>query len=189
MPHFWWNGIKNSIWSPPVQPNISGNGISSIAPSWPKHIPAKRQTIADLGSGAGFPGNGGLAIMNPSKELTLIESTGKKANFLRLVAEDLGLNLAVENCRVETLSSQKFNVITARAMAPLLDLINLSKPLMKKDTLFLFPKGQNADKELTESKKYWTFDCEKIPSISDPSGSVLIVKNLKQKNAASHKRR
>ena len=98
-------------------------------------------------------------------------------------------NVNVNNGRVEAIENQRFDVITARAMAPLNELLKLSKSLMKKDSICLFLKGKNTDMELTESKKYWTFDCEKIPSLSDSSGNVLILKNLKPKNAAPHKRR
>ncbi|MFY9288254.1 MAG: 16S rRNA (guanine(527)-N(7))-methyltransferase RsmG [Alphaproteobacteria bacterium] len=148
-----------------------------------KHIPEGAQNIADMGSGAGFPGLV-LSIMGAPK-IHLIESTGKKANFLRAVIEDLKLDAEVHQERAESIKNLKADVITARAMASLLDLLNLSNNLRNKHSFCLFPKGQNADAELTESAKYWRFDHEKIQSISDPSGSVLILKDIK--NAAPRK--
>jgi 16S rRNA (guanine527-N7)-methyltransferase len=142
-----------------------------------KFIPDTVRTVADLGSGAGFPGLV-LSIMGAQKTY-LIESTGKKANFLRAVIEELKLNAVVHQERVENLENFKVDIVTARALAPLKDILKLSKPLMKKDSICLFLKGKNAPVELTESAKYWKFDCETVPSISDSSGSVLIIKNIR----------
>lgn len=147
-----------------------------------KFIPAKAGNIADLGSGAGFPGLV-LAIMG-APQVDLIESTGKKADFLRIVADELKLNASVHQSRIEDIRGFRADVITARAVAPLKELIVLANPLMKKDSLCLFLKGRNADAELTESAKYWRFACEKHTSISDPSGSVLILTDLKFKHAS-----
>jgi len=141
-----------------------------------RFIPEKAKTIADLGSGAGFPGIV-LSIMGTS-EIHLIESIGKKAVFLREVVKELTLNAIVHQARAESISDTKFDVITARALKPLPELLVLSKPLMKKDSLAIFLKGQSVDGELTEARKYWKFDCEMFHSLSDPSGRVLKIKNL-----------
>jgi 16S rRNA (guanine527-N7)-methyltransferase len=144
-----------------------------------KFIPETARSIGDLGSGAGFPGLV-LSIMGAPKT-HLIESTGKKANFLRAVVEELKLNAVVQQERVENIKNFRFDVITARAVAPLHELLKLSKPLMHKDSVCLFLKGKNAAAELTESAKYWKFTCETVPSLSDHSGSVLIIKNVRPK--------
>jgi 16S rRNA (guanine527-N7)-methyltransferase len=151
------------------------------------HIQPKTAVVADLGSGAGFPGLV-LSILGICN-VHLIESTGKKAGFLQLVNKELGLKATIHSRRIEEMKNFRADVITARAIAPLPELLKLSMPLIKKDSLCLFLKGQNVDRELTDSKKYWTFDSEKIPSLSDASGNVLIIRHLRSKNAAPHNRR
>lgn len=152
-----------------------------------RFIPESTTSIVDIGAGAGFPGLV-LAILGAPK-ITLIESVGKKAKFLQAVIDDLKLNAVVRNERAEQIKDLKVDVITARACASLNELLKISKSLAHKDTLFIFPKGQNADAELTESAKYWTFEHLKIPSLSDNSGSVLILRNVKSKHAAPRKHR
>lgn len=149
-------------------------------------IPVKAEIIADMGSGAGFPGLV-LSIMGV-KNVHLIEATGKKANFLREVIQELKLDAVVHQERVENLKTLKADVITARALSPLPDLLKLAHRLSKEGSLCLFLKGQNADVELTESAKHWTFECDKLASISDDSGCVLILRDLKYKHALSLKK-
>jgi 16S rRNA (guanine527-N7)-methyltransferase len=142
-----------------------------------KYIPASAKTLADMGSGAGFPGLV-LSIMG-MPEVHLVESIGKKAAFLQAVIDELGLNTTVHLSRVEALRDLHVDIITARALKPLPELLSLAKPLTRNDSFCLFLKGQHADAELTEARKYWTFACEKTPSLSDPSGSVLKISHLK----------
>jgi len=150
-------------------------------------MPKSAKNTADMGSGAGFPGLV-LSIMG-APHVILIEATGKKANFLREVIQELKLDATVLQQRVEETKTLKADVITARALSPLPDLLKLANRLTKEDSLCLFLKGKNADAELTESKKHWTFECDKLPSLSDNTGSVLILRDLKYKHVPSLKRR
>ena len=143
-----------------------------------KFIPDTARSVFDLGSGAGFPGLV-LAILG-APGVHLIESVGKKANFLRLVAGELGLNARVHQERIEEIRDLRADVITARALKPLSELLSLTKPLMHKGSICLFPKGQHVDAELTEAQKYWTFACEKHSSFSDRTGTVLKITDLKE---------
>jgi 16S rRNA (guanine527-N7)-methyltransferase len=141
-----------------------------------RHIPADARKLADLGSGAGLPGII-LSIMG-AHEVHLIESIGKKANFLRMVAEELGLNVKVHQERIEDLpQALKFDVVTARALKSLTELLDYARPLMRTEAICVFLKGQNLAAELTETRKYWKFGSETIKSLSDPSGSVLIIRD------------
>ena len=151
-----------------------------------RFIPDTARVIADIGSGAGFPGLV-LSIMG-IKKVHLIDGTGKKANFLRAVVDDLKLDAIVHQERAENMGDLKADVITARALAPLPELLGFSNALIRKGTICLYLKGQNVDAELTESAKYWTFSHEKFASISDPSGSVLILKDVKIHYAAARKK-
>jgi 16S rRNA (guanine527-N7)-methyltransferase len=147
-----------------------------------KFIPADCNTIADLGSGAGFPGLA-LSIMS-NFEIHLIESIGKKAEFLRAAIAELGLAAILHHQRIESLHNIKFDAVTARALKPLPQLLKLSKPLIKKNSLCLFLKGKQVDAELTESARYWRFDSEIFPSLSDPSGRVLKITHLQPKGGS-----
>ena len=168
LPHIWSRHFLDSAQLLPL--------IKSYSPNL---------SLADLGSGAGFPGLI-LNILGIAKT-HLIESTGKKADFLQTVISELKLDAIVHKCRIEDLEEFRVDIITARALAPLKELLPLVAPLIHKNSLCLFLKGKTVDLELTEAKKYWMFDCEKTQSLSDASGSVLAIRNLKN-NAAIHRK-
>ena len=140
-------------------------------------IPPGTRNLADLGSGAGFPGLV-LAAMRPEIAVTLHESTGKKCAFLTAAAEGMGLKLAVQNTRIEALPPKAFDVVTARALAPLPLLLSYAKPLTGPNSVCLFLKGQNAGSELTEAHKSWNMETSQVPSKTDPSGAILVVRKL-----------
>lgn len=150
-------------------------------------IPSGARILVDMGSGAGFPGLV-LSILGVP-EVHLIESTGKKANFLRHVAQELGLNVTVHQERIEAVRGIKADVVTARALTALPDLLSLAAPFFKKDTVALFLKGEKAEAELTQAAKYWTFGLEKTPSLTSPSGVVLQIRDLKVLRKHVSKRR
>jgi 16S rRNA (guanine527-N7)-methyltransferase len=111
--------------------------------------------IADVGSGAGFPGLC-LAIIRDDLQVTLIEPTTKRCVFLQSVIDELGLtNVEVLNQRAEELIQlrETFDVVTARAVAQLSILLELCVPLIKVDGLMIAMKGQKALEELTEAQK------------------------------------
>lgn len=142
-----------------------------------KYLPENKVlTIADMGSGAGFPGLV-ISIMSRHK-VHLIESTGKKASFLQAVISELGLDAIVHNKRIEDIGNLRADVVTARALKALPELLALTKQLIKKDSFCVFLKGQNLDAELTAACKCWKFSYDRFSSLSDRSGNVLIVKNL-----------
>jgi 16S rRNA (guanine527-N7)-methyltransferase len=109
-------------------------------------VPALREarTIADLGSGGGFPGLV-LAAILPQARVTLVESVGKKCKFLRRAADDIGLrNVDVVNARAEAwhdgLGTQ--DVVTARALAPLNVIVEYAAPLLDEGGTFIAWKGR-----------------------------------------------
>jgi 16S rRNA (guanine527-N7)-methyltransferase len=150
-------------------------------------IPKDARNLADMGSGAGFPGLV-LSIMG-MPDVHLIESIGKKAEFLRTVIRELNLDAQVHQERIENMHGLRVDVVTARALKPLPELLALAKHLVKKDSTALFLKGQSLEDELTESARSWKFGCKKVPSISDRSGVVLIVRNIQPTHAESRRKR
>lgn len=140
------------------------------------HIPDNADPVYDLGSGAGLPGLV-LAILGKSG-VHLVESDQRKARFLSEVARILELDATIHAQRIETLPPNSAAVITARALAPLPRLIELTFPLLRTNSLCLFLKGQSTSDELTEASKCWRMSIDLVPSRSDPSASILKLRDI-----------
>ncbi len=159
----------------------------SMADVWRRHvwdsaqlaplIPPNASTLVDLGSGAGFPGLV-LALLRDRLQVTLYEATAKKCRFLEEVAARLGLSVEVRNQRIEDAGRQVFDIVTARACAPLERLLSYAQHFAGADTVCLFLKGQTVGSELTQARKSWRVKVTSIPSLTDPSGVVLEVREL-----------
>lgn len=107
--------------------------------------------IADLGTGAGFPGIV-LAIFNPEKEIYLIEPLKKRCNFLEIVINKLHLNnVVILNKRIEEVD-ERFDVIVSRAVAKLNILLELAIPFIRKNGFFIALKGSNGYEEIKLSQ-------------------------------------
>ena len=134
-------------------PDDLRNEIASVA-SLPRN---DKIDVLDIGSGGGFPAIP-LAIMKPKWKFTLCESIKKKANFLEYLVKELNLtNVEIINARVETLRAtslhkNKFDFITARAVARLDVLIKYSLPLLKKGGYLLAYKAKDIDEEIKKCK-------------------------------------
>ena len=144
------------------------------------HIPSDIEALADMGSGAGFPGLV-LAILG-IPHVHLIESDTRKCVFLAEAARAAGLtpgeNPTIHRARLEDLTNLKVDVVTARACAPLAQLLTYAEPFLRPDSFCLFLKGGRVDEELTEAAKTWRMRVERIPSLSDPSGTILRMRQV-----------
>lgn len=136
------------------------------------------KTLADLGSGAGFPGLILALLLNGRVKVTLYEATGKKCMFLRAAAERMDLNVAIEQVRLEQAAARCFDVVTARALAPLPKLLGYAQKFVTPNTVCLFPKGRNVALELTEAHKCWNMSLSQIPSLTDPSAMILELRQV-----------
>jgi 16S rRNA (guanine527-N7)-methyltransferase len=134
-------------------------------------IPPGARVLVDFGSGAGFPGLV-LAILGVS-EVHLIESDQRKSTFLREVARATGTPITVHAKRIEQVAPFPADVVSARALAPLADLLGFVAPFLHSDSLCLFPKGQMAEDELTAASKIWNMNVDRIQSVTDPSATIL----------------
>lgn len=160
---------------------------STLPDLWSRHfwdsaqlaplIPGAAHSLADLGSGAGFPGLV-LAALRPDLAVTLHEATTKKCAFLQFAAERMGIPVTVQNARLEDLPPSRFDVITARALAPLLQLLGYAQNFAGPNSVCLFLKGQNVGVELTEAHKYWNIKTSQVPSQTDPSAAIVVVREL-----------
>ena len=109
------------------------------------------EKIADLGTGAGFPGIV-LAIFNPNKKIYLIEPLKKRCNFLEIVINKLHLtNVVILNKRIEEIN-EEFDIIVSRAVAKLNILLELAIPFIKKNGYFIALKGSNGYEEINISQ-------------------------------------
>lgn len=144
-----------------------------------EHLPS-RARVTDLGSGAGLPA-AVLAIARPDLIVTAVEADGRKSTFIRHVATELGLdNLTVLTTRIEELSFDSVDVLTARALAPLLDLLpHLQRATLHNRGAFgLFFKGRRFAEEIAEAQERYRFSCEALVSITEPEARLLRVEML-----------
>ncbi|MEI9990455.1 MAG: 16S rRNA (guanine(527)-N(7))-methyltransferase RsmG [Rhizomicrobium sp.] len=151
------------------------------------YIPASAKTLADLGSGAGFPGLVLAELLRGKVKVSLFESTGKKAEFLKAAADRIGLDIEVRNERIESAQAAPFDVVTARALAPLGKLLGYAQHLAGKRTVCLFLKGQSLASELTEARKSWRMKALQHQSATDPSGVILEVRELEHVQSKSRR--
>ena len=138
------------------------------------HLPAG--PVLDLGSGAGFPGLV-LAILGHGP-VHLVESDQRKCAFLREAARLTGAEVVIHSQRIEGLQNFSVAAVTARALASVAKLLEWAEPFLEPDTQCLFLKGQRCDEELTEAAKQWHITIERIPSLSDPSGLILHLREV-----------
>ena len=168
------------------QPAINLVGTATLADPWRRHfldcaqlaahLPPAAAGIADLGSGAGFPGMV-LALLGVSG-VQLIESDHRKAQFLREVARATGASVAIHAERIERLRAWPADVVTARALAPLPRLLELAARFLSADSVCLFLKGRSVAHELTEARGSWHMVAETSPSLCQADGVVLRVREV-----------
>ncbi len=143
-------------------------------------LPAHTESVLDLGSGGGFPG---LALAIGAKHrggihITMTESAGKKANFLRTVIRELSLPATVHAGRIEDMPPEHYTIITARAFAPLPKLLTYARGFWGPGTKAILLKGQNAEAEINDAHRQWTFDHISQISRSDPAARILTISSL-----------
>lgn len=153
------------------------------------HVPPHVRRWVDLGSGGGFPGLVIAAALaeREGARVALVESDTRKAAFLREAARRAELPAEVHARRIEQVAealAPGTEVVSARALAPLPKLLELSAPFLAAGALGVFPKGRDAERELTEAAKGWTLDFDLHPSLSDPHGRILVVKGARRGTAA-----
>ena len=165
---------------------------SSVPDIWTRHIsdsaqlyqlaPKDWRVWADLGSGGGLPGLviAILGVECPTREVVLVESDARKSAFLRTAIRETGVNARVVQSRIEILAPLAADVLSARALASLTDLLAYTQRHLSAGGVAFFPKGQKAQLELDEALERWTFACEKHPSKTDASGVILSIGDVKR---------
>lgn len=169
-----------------VQNLISASTLDNL---WQRHIadsaqlvrysPASTSTWVDIGSGAGLPGIVLGALLE--KPITLVEPRRLRAVFLQHVSDRLQLGATVSCGKVERFVG-RFDVITARAVAPLGRLLAMANHLAHTDTLWVLPKGRKAKSELAEAERSWHYDVRSEQSRTDPESEILLLSNVRAKS-------
>ena len=146
-----------------------------------RFMPDVNVRLVDMGSGAGFPGLV-LSLLGVA-ETHLIESDIRKATFLREVSRETKAAAKIHDMRVEDVKIDKIDVFTARALAPLKDLLGHMHRLSTAGhpAYGLFMKGMQYQEELDKAAKQWSFDVELYPSLTDLSSKVIKISNLIKK--------
>lgn len=167
---------------------ISANTQSDI---WDRHVvdslqiyrlaPPDYDLWLDIGSGGGFPGIVAAIVGKQQAEQArfhFVESDQRKATFLRTAIRELGLNAIVSADRIENIGSQQADVVSARALGSLSMLMPLIFAQMKQSGTALLHKGRQATDEIAIARQDWRFDLEEEPSLTDPSGRLLMIKRI-----------
>jgi 16S rRNA (guanine527-N7)-methyltransferase len=179
-----WSKVQDLV-APATLPNL-----------WHRHFADSAQLLAlapdaktwlDLGTGAGFPGLV-VAIMitdRPGVRIHLVESNARKCAFLRDVARRTAAPVEIHNGRIESLdlghNGENVDVVTARALAPLVKLVGLAQPFFSPATTGLVLKGREWSAELAEALKAYAFEATAHPSLTDPDSRIIALKDLKNR--------
>ena len=165
---------------------------STIPNLWNRHFLDSAQLLnctttagrwLDIGSGAGFPGLVLATVateLRPATVFTLIEASAKKCAFMRCVAREIEIGVEVVESRCENVRPQNADVIVARAVAPLTDLLDLAVGHLTATGTLLFHKGRNRAEELHLARKQWRFDLREHRSITDPVAAVLAIQGVER---------
>jgi 16S rRNA (guanine527-N7)-methyltransferase len=153
---------------------------------WDRHILDSAQLIrfephagaswVDIGSGAGLPGIVIACLVDGP--VTLVEPRRLRADFLHRVSESLGLQARIVNARVERVEGA-FDAITARAVAPLAGLLEISHHLSTGKSRWVLPKGRNAQSELVEAERAWQGMFHVKQSLTDADSRIIVASNVK----------
>ena len=179
-----------------VEWNARHNLVStaSLEDVWRRHfwdsaqlahlLPETAKSLVDLGSGAGFPGLVLAEIFRDrALQVVLYEATAKKCRFLAEIAARLKLDLEIRNVRIADAKPEPFDVVVARACAPLAELLPYAQRFWGPGTIALLLKGQNVEVELTQARKSWRIGENRHPSRSDPSGTILEITEMQRVGA------
>ena len=164
---------------------------ATIANIWERHILDSAQLVRfepvagaswlDIGSGAGLPGIViALMVKGP---VALVEPRRLRAVFLEETVAALGLagRVAVHCAKIEQMVG-KFDVITARAVAPLERLLAMSRHLAHDRTIWTLPKGRSANMELVEARRSWQCEARSEISCTDPEARILLLSHVRAKS-------
>lgn len=160
----------------------------TLSDIWHRHIADSAQLLplappnarrwADFGSGAGFPGLVVATLAadrHPGLHITLVESDTRKCAFLTEMARTMRLSVTVRPVRIEALGADdRFDVISARALAPLATLFAVAKPHLAPGGTLIFPKGADVESELAAVPAIDRPAFARVASVTRPDATILL---------------
>lgn len=173
-------------------PAINLISRSTVPCTWDRHVVDSAQLFnlaspeadhwLDIGSGGGFPG---LVVsivakdLRPNMRVTLCESDVRKAAFLKEAVRVLGVSATVIVGRVETIPIQRADIISARALADLTELLGFAARHLGESGIALFLKGARHQEELDRAGKTWAFEVSVLPSVTDQKAAILKIGKIR----------
>ncbi|UWQ07795.1 16S rRNA (guanine(527)-N(7))-methyltransferase RsmG [Aliiroseovarius crassostreae] len=172
--------------------------INLVAPStindlWERHfldsaqvfsaLPQDAKKWCDVGTGGGFPGLIVAMLAQekaPELQVTCIESDLRKATFLRTVLRETGVEANVLSERIEQAEPQAADVFSARALASLDKLLEFSERHLSPNGICVFQKGARYQEEVEEALENWSFQLDKIPSVTNSDAVILKIGAIKR---------
>ena len=185
----WTWQAKTNLVSPSTLPKL-----------WSRHVSDSLQLLdlaptakvwMDLGSGGGFPGMVLACALadRPGASVHLVERNGKKAAFLREALRVTGAPGVIHLADIEDIVDRlaaPVDCITARAVAPLNQLIGFAEPVVRRGAKALFLKGQDVEVELTEATKYWKIEPRLHPSRTGGHGWIVELDRIERCNPSTN---
>ena len=163
---------------------------STLNSFWERHVLDSAQLVAfepfaccswvDIGSGAGLPGV--VIALLVGGPVTMVEPRRLRSDFLTRTVAELGLagRVTVAPTKAESLAG-RFDVITARAVASLDRLLEISTHLSTRKSRWVLPKGRSGESELAQARRNWHCDAEVVPSRTDPHSRILLLSNVRSR--------
>jgi len=177
--------------------NLRQNLVSAASLDflWTRHIADSAQLLnwstdpaapwLDLGSGAGFPGLIVAALRGGP--ITLVEERRLRVDFLLRAAALLEVDVEIIQSRVERVEARPCATISARAFAPLGRLLELGARFSTEKTIWILPKGRNAQSELDAIETTWQGDLRLEPSLTDPDARIIVATGVSRRKARSRR--
>lgn len=162
---------------------------STLDTLWSRHLVDSAQLVPlaseagdgvwlDVGSGAGLPGIVVAALLD--RPVVLVEPRAKRVEFLRDAAAALGLKVTVQHSKVETYQpTQPVAVVSARAVAELSKLLASAVHCTDSSTVWLLPKGRNAQSEVEAARRKWQGSFHVEPSMTQPDSGIVVAKGVR----------
>lgn len=174
-------------------PRINLVAKSTLQDAWTRHFEDSAQVFSaiatqpnhwcDLGSGGGFPGLV-VAILAqehwPDCNFQMVESDARKCTFLRTVIRETGVNARVDTARIEQLPSANADIVSARALASIDQLLHYSTRHMQPNGRAVFLKGERHQTEIEEARKNWHFKMEEVPSQTGDGAVILLIGDIRR---------
>jgi 16S rRNA G527 N7-methylase RsmG len=121
-----------------------------------------------------------MLALATGRETHLVESDRRKSAFLLEAARILNLpRVTIHPARIEAAALPAAAIVTARALAPLGDLLPHAHRILAPNGTAVFPKGRTAEQELTEAARAWIMQVERFPSRTDPSSTILRLSEIR----------